>query len=138
MLSLPPSVHVFIAKAPVDMRKSFDGLENLVRVVLKKNPMLGHLFVFTNKRRDRVKILMWDRHGWSILYKRLEVGTYKFPETSSIADGEKLQVEAAELALMLEGIELDGAKRRKRWLPRAPNPSAAATLPAPQGNTPGY
>jgi len=98
------------------MRMSFDALENLVRVVLQEDPMSGHLFVFTNKRRDHLKILMWDRHGWSILYKRLEMGTYKLPEVSSVPDGGRIQVEPAELALMLEGIDLAGAKRRKRWV----------------------
>ena len=117
MLSLPPSVHVFISRDPINMRMSFDALENRVRVVLQENPMSGHLFVFTNKRRDHLKILMWDRHGWSILYKRLEVGTFKLPEVNDVPDGGRVQVEAAELALMLEGIELAGAKRRKRWVP---------------------
>jgi transposase len=117
MLSLPASVQICIAKAPIDMRKSFDALENLVRVGMKLSPMSGHLFVFTNKRRDKVKILAWDRHGWSILYKRLEVGTYKVPQLDQVADGGRVQVEAAELALMLEGIDLAGAKRRKRWVP---------------------
>lgn len=108
MLSIPPCVQIFIARAPVDMRKSFDALENLVRVVLEKDPMSGHLFIFTNKRRDRLKILMWGAHGWSILYNRLEVGTYKLPEVSAIEDGNRVQVEAAELVLMLEGIDLTG------------------------------
>lgn len=117
MLNLPPSVHVFIAKAPIDMRKSFDALENLVRSELQNDPHSGHLFVFTNKRHDRIKILMWDRHGWAILYKRLEMGTYKIPQMADVTEGNKIQVEAAELALMLEGIDLTGAKRRKRWLP---------------------
>jgi transposase len=138
MLSLPPSVHIFIAKQPINMNKSFDALENLVRVVLKANPFSGHLFIFTNRRRDRVKILMWDRHGWSILFKRLEVGTYKFPEASSVEDGGKLQVEATDLALMLEGIELHGAKRRTRWVPRASDSAEEAKLLAPRDNTPGY
>jgi transposase len=102
------------------MRKSFDALENLVRVVLNANPMSGHLFVFTNKRRDRIKILMWDRHGWAILYKRLEIGTYKIPDVGNVAAGDKIQVDAADLSLMLEGIDLTGAKRRKRWLPGPP------------------
>jgi transposase len=100
------------------MRKSFDALENLVRRGLGVDPMSGHLFVFTNKRRDKIKILAWDRHGWSILYKRLEMGTYKLPEAGSVAAGERIQVEAAELALMLEGIDLTGVKRRKRWVPK--------------------
>ncbi len=119
MLSLPPSVQIYIARGPVDMRKSFDGLENAVRCVLRKDPMTGHLFVFTNKRRDRIKILMWDRHGWSILYKRLECGTFKLPEAG--ADDQKIEVEAAELALMLEGIDLAKAERRRRWTPEDKN-----------------
>ena len=115
MLSLPPSVQIFIARAPIDMRKSFDALENTVRTVLRQNPMTGHLFVFINKRRNHVKILMWDRHGWAILYKRLEVGTFILPQPD--ANTERVEVEAAELALMLEGIDLTHAKRRKRWTP---------------------
>lgn len=115
MLTLPPSVQIFIAREPVDMRKSFDGLEIAVRHVLRQDPMTGHLFVFVNKRRDRMKILMWDRHGWSILYKRLECGTFKVPTPT--LDAQKIEVEAAELALILEGIDLSGAKRRKRWTP---------------------
>ena len=125
MLSLPPTERVFIARAPIDMRKSFDGLENAVRAVLKEDPMTGHLFVFTNKRRDRMKILMWDRHGWAILYKRLEIGTFTLPD-GEYAD--RIEVEAADLALMLEGIELAGASRRKRWVPSQTN-CLASTAP---------
>ena len=125
MLSLPPTVRVFIARAPVDMRKSFDGLENAVRAVLKEDPMTGHLFVFTNKRRDRMKILMWDRHGWAILYKRLEIGTFNLPDGEH---ADRIEVEAADLALMLEGIELAGARRRKRWVPNQTN-CLASTAP---------
>lgn len=115
MLSLPPSVKVFIARNPIDMRKSFDGLENAVRNTLQQDPTSGHLFVFVNRRGDRIKIFMWDRHGWSILYKRLEVGTFTLPKLQG--DANRIEVEAAELALMLEGIDLTGAKRRRRWLP---------------------
>lgn len=127
MLSLPPSVQVFVARAPVDMRKSFDGLENAVRNILRKDPMTGHLFVFLNKRHDRIKILMWDRHGWAILYKRLEVGTFTLPQPE--ADADRIEVEAAELALMLEGIDLTGAKRRKRWQPRKGQEETFASSP---------
>src|SRR6478735_2386996 len=130
MLSLPASVRIYIAKAPIDMRKSFDALENLVRVGMKEDPMSGHLFVFTNKRRDKIKILAWDRHGWSILYKRLEVGTYKVPQVSQIGEGGRVQVDAADLALMLEGIDLAGAKQRKRWMPPPKREPAAFPEPA--------
>jgi transposase len=117
MLTLPPTVKVFIAKTPINMAKSFDALESLVRYELKEDPMSGHLFVFTNRRRDKLKILMWDRHGWSILYKRLESGTFKLPSADALVTSARLQIEAADLALILEGIELAGARRRKRWQP---------------------
>jgi transposase len=113
------------------MRMSFDALENMVRFGLGDNPRSGHLFVFTNKRKNHLKILLWDRHGWSILYKRLEVGTFKLPETSGVPDGKRVQVEAAELALMLEGIDLAGAKRRKRWVPGRVDPLPALLAEPP-------
>lgn len=108
---LPPSVRVHLATAPADMRCAFDGLTARVQNVLALDPFSGHLFVFRNKRRDRVKILFWDRSGFCLWYKRLEKGTFRFPE----AEGESVEVEAAELALLLEGIDLRGARRRPRW-----------------------
>ncbi|MCL4155522.1 UNVERIFIED_CONTAM: hypothetical protein GTU68_000446 [Idotea baltica] len=111
MLMLPPSVRVFIATEPADMRCSFNGLTARVQYILKQDPFSGHLFVFRNKRRDRVKILFWDRSGFCLWYKRLEKGTFRFPDGSE----EHSEVEAAELALLLEGIDLRGARRRPRW-----------------------
>ena len=116
MLMLPPSVRIYLATQPADMRCAFDGLMARVQYILEADPFSGHLFVFHNKRRDRVKILFWDRSGFCLWYKRLEKGTFKFPE----GHGESLQVEAAELALLLEGIDLRGARRRPRWRPRKP------------------
>jgi transposase len=113
-LSLPPSVRIFVCTAPTDMRKSIDGLVALTEQVLRQAPYSGHLFVFVNHRRDRVKILLWDRSGFLVLYKRLERGTFRFPS----AMGESLEIEAMELALVLEGIDLIGARRRPRWQPR--------------------
>ena len=111
MFLLPPSVRIYIASEPADMRCSFDGLSARVRGVLEADPFCGHLFVFRNRRGDRVKILFWDRSGFCLWYKRLEKGTVRFPETT----GAKVQIEAAELALLLEGIDLRGARRRPRW-----------------------
>lgn len=111
MLMLPPSVRVFLAAEPADMRCAFDGLTARVQSLLKEDPFSGHLFVFRNKRGDRVKILFWDRSGFCLWYKRLEKGTFRFPE----ATGSSVEVEAAELALLLEGIDLRGARRRPRW-----------------------
>lgn len=118
MLTLPPSVRVYVAVAPVDIRKAFDGLSAAVREVLRENPLSGHLFVFRNRRGDRLKILFWDRSGYCLFYKRLERGTFRLPaEVDESAS--HLEMEAAELSLMLEGIDLKGSRRRPRWDPHA-------------------
>jgi transposase len=113
VLSLPPAVRVFICTQPADMRKSFDSLAALTREVLRQDPMAGHLFVFRNRDGDRVKVLWWDRSGYSLWYKRLEEGVFKFPEGEEAS----AEVESAELTLLLEGIDLAGAKRRRRFRP---------------------
>ena len=107
MLSLPPSVRVFVCTAPTDMRKSFDGLCALVETVLKQDPFSGHLFVFLGRRRDKVKILYWDRSGFFLLYKRLEAGTFAMPE--------RAEVGPRELLLLLEGIEASQVHQRRRY-----------------------
>ena len=116
MLSLPPSVRVFVATQPVDGRKGADSLMMIVRDVLGHDIYDGHLFVFFSKRCDRVRIVYWDRDGLAMWSKRIERGRFR-PGFS--ADGKLLAsaVEAAELALILEGIDLAGARRRPRWEP---------------------
>lgn len=111
MLNLPPSVRIFISTVPADMRRSFDGLAAMTERILEEDPFSGHLFVFRNKRGDRVKILYWDRSGYCLWYKRLEEGTFRFPEKHA----RSVEVEAAELALLLEGFDLSGVKRAKRY-----------------------
>lgn len=111
MLNLPPSVRVFISTVPADMRRSFDGLSAMTEQILALDPFSGHLFVFRNKRGDRVKILYWDRSGYCLWYKRLEEGTFRFPERHE----KSIEVDAAELALLLEGFDLEGARRAKRY-----------------------
>ena len=114
MLSLPPSVRLFVATQAVDGRKGADSLMAMVRDVLRHDPLIGHLFVFFSKRRDRVRIVYWDRNGFAMWTKRLEVG--RFCPTFSANDGLDVSaMEAAELALILEGIDLAGARRRARW-----------------------
>ena len=113
MLSLPPTVRVFIATGPADLRRSLDGLSALVREGMRGNPLSGHLFVFHNRRRDRAKVLYWDRSGLCLWYKRLEKGRFHFPE----AEEPSLEVDAVDLSLLLEGIDLAGAKRRERFEP---------------------
>ncbi len=114
MLSLPPSVRVFVATQPVDGRKGADSLMVIVRDVLGHDPLAGHLYVFFSRRCDRVRVVYWDRNGFAMWSKRLERGRFR-PAFST--DGKLLAsaIESAELALVLEGIDLAGARRRPRW-----------------------
>jgi transposase len=116
VLSLPPSVRLFVATQPVDGRKGADSLMILVRNALGEDPLSGHLYVFFSKRRDRVRIVYWDRSGFAMWTKRLEQGRF---HASFSDDGQlgKSSLEAAELGLILEGIDLAGSKRRPRWSP---------------------
>jgi transposase len=114
MLTLPATVQIHVATDPVDLRKGFEGLSVLVRSVLRADPLSGHLFCFFNRRADRCKILVWSRSGYWILFHRLERGTFKIPKSK---DGHSIEMEAAELWLLLEGIELQNARRRPRWQP---------------------
>ena len=123
MIPLPSSVRIYVAASPADMRKSFDGLSALARNVVNQDPMSGHLFVWFNRRGDQVRILFWDRTGYAILAKRLERGTYHLAKKP--AEGAThVTVDAAELTLLLEGIDLSQAKRRRRWT-HTPAPEAA-------------
>ncbi len=118
MLTLPPSVKIYVSVQPVDARKSFDGLATLVEAEFGLEPMSGHLFVFLNRRGHVAQLLVWDRNGYCIVKKRLEAGTFKLARAAN-AEAAHVEIDSAELALMLEGIELDGAKRRKRYRPDA-------------------
>lgn len=111
MLSLPPSVRIFVARGATDMRKSFDTLAAVVCDVVDEDPQSGHLFVFVNRRRDRVKILWWDRSGYCLLAKRLENGQFGFFDRADGASGH-YELSTSDLALVLEGIDLRGSKRR--------------------------
>ncbi|HEX4034213.1 MAG TPA: IS66 family insertion sequence element accessory protein TnpB [Solirubrobacteraceae bacterium] len=117
MLSLPPSVRLFVATQPVDGRKGADSLMALVRDVFRQDPLSGHLFVFFSKRRDRVRVVYWDRSGFAMWTKRLEKGRFR-PTFSADGKLAASAMEAAELALIIEGIDLAGARRRPRWEPR--------------------
>jgi transposase len=122
VLSLSPGIQVFMAIEPVDLRKGFDGLSAAVQTVFDRNVLDGHLFLFLNRRRDRVKLLWWDRDGLALFYKRLERGTYEIPRH---APGHKqLRLDATQLSLLLNGIQLDSAKRRPRYV-RAQSSEAA-------------
>lgn len=116
MLTLPPSVRIFVGTAPCDMRKQIDGIAILVEQGLRQDPRSGHLYVVFNRRGDFVRILFWDRHGYCLFSKRLEKGRFRMPWERDITRA-TVEMEAAELALILEGIDLRGATRRPRWTP---------------------
>jgi len=111
MVSLPASVRIWLATQATDLRKSFDTLAELVRRQLARDPLSGQLFVFRNKRADRVKLLYWDEDGFVIIYKRLEAGTFRFPPGEAAG----VEIRAADLQMLLDGIDLASVKRQKRY-----------------------
>lgn len=127
MLSLSLPGRVFLCTLPTDMRKSFDSLAGLIEQELGQDPLSGDLFVFRSRRDDRLKLLWWDEDGLAIWNKRLEEGTFVFP----LPDAERskvgvhgLVIRPAELAMLLDGMDLQNVKRRKRY--QRPKPSAVS------------
>ena len=114
MLTIHGSLRILVATAPVDFRKSHDGLAALVRQVLGEDPLSGSLFVFANKRADRLKLLYWDGDGLALWHKRLEAGTFRVPAPAE-AEASRLEISAVDLAMILSGIDLADVRRRKRY-----------------------
>ena len=112
MIMLPSAVRIFLCTRSTDLRKSFDGLSGLVQECFDQELLTGHLFLFLNRRRDRIKILYFDRDGLAIWYKRLEQGSFQMPQPVA-QDGVELQ--PAQLAMLLSGIDLHTARQRKRF-----------------------
>jgi len=112
--NIPRQVKIFVALEPTDMRRGFDGLSGAVQQTLQQDPLSGHLFLFRNRRRDRIKILFWDGDGHALFYKRLSRGTFEFP-ISPDSETSTVEIRASELAMLLDGIELKGRKRRPRY-----------------------
>ena len=113
MLSLASNTRIFVAAGATDMRKGFDGLQGLIASQLEQDPLSGCLFLFVNRRRDKLKILYWDGDGLAIWYKRLEQGTFQMP---TIAEDQKsAEIRSEELTMLLRGVDLNSAKRRKRF-----------------------
>jgi len=115
-LLLPRAVHVYVATAPCNLRKSFEGLTNEVRQVLAKDPLSGHVFVFLNRRKTHVKLLVWTRGGFTIVAKRLERGTFTFPRQVT-SEAKCVEVDVHELSMLLEGIDVSTARTSRRWEP---------------------
>lgn len=116
MFNLSSSVRIFVCTKPVDMRRSFDGLFGLVQSLLQQDPFSGHLFLFHSRRSDFIKVLWWDLDGFAIFAKRLEIGVFRFPEVRFV-DGkyEPIEIERADLLMLLEGIDTGSVKRLKRY-----------------------
>lgn len=115
MIALPPQIRVFLYRLPTDMRKSFNGLIALTESALKQDPLSGSLFVFVNRRRDRIKILYWGQAGFCIWYQHLQKGTYQLPSEESLGERETIEVTRSQLSLILDGIDLPSARQRMRF-----------------------
>ena len=118
MLSIPPSVKLWFAGG-VDLRLGFDGLAGLVQTQLNADPLGGHLFVFTNRSANRLKVLYWGGHGLCLWCQRLEVGRYHFPEATTTG----IELSAAQFAMILDGIDVSRVRRFKRYSPPTPTNS---------------
>ena len=112
MLNVPATVSIFLCTQPTDMRRGFDGLSTMVEQMLEQDPFSGHLFVFRNLRKDRIKVLYWDRDGYALWYKRLEKGVFRFPDDLA----NRAELRASDLALLLNGIDPTKVTRLRRYV----------------------
>ena len=106
-------LRIFLCMLPTKMTYSFDSLMGMAEEIFDQDPLSGHLFLFVNRRRDRIKILFWDRDGFCIVYKRLEVGTFALPRPSGTLPG--LELDYSQLTKLLDGIDFQSGRRRKRY-----------------------
>jgi transposase len=113
MIALASHLKFYLYPQATDMRKSFDRLSGIVTSILARDPMSGEVYIFLNRRRDRMKLLLWDRTGFWLFYKRLEQGTFQLPD--NFANHTSLELRYDELMLILEGIDLTSVKRRRRY-----------------------
>jgi transposase len=117
MLSISPSIRYFLCRYPTDMRKSFDGLCGVIRNNMRQDMLTGDVFIFLNKRRTHLKLLLWERDGFAIYYKRLEQGTFELPAVTAAAPSPAITHQ--QLLLILQGISLKNIRYRKRYQKRA-------------------
>ena len=111
MLNVPATVSIFLCTQPTDMRKGFDGLSGIVRGAFGADPSDGSLYIFINRRRDRIKLLLFDGSGYWLYYKLLEAGTFEV----IVSEDTCIQIDSTQLAMLLGGVSLVGARRRKRY-----------------------
>jgi transposase len=115
MIALPAQIRIFLYRLPTDMRKSFNGLVALTESALKQDPLSGSLFVFVNRRRDRIKVLYWGQTGFCIWYQQLQKGTYQLPVHDALDERDTVEVTRSQLSLILDGIDLCSARQRARF-----------------------
>ena len=120
---IPAPARILIAREPVDFRKQIDGLAAICEVQLREQPLDGTLFVFRNRRRSALKMLVWTHGGFLLLYKKLEKGRFRWPDM----DDDRTTLTQAELAALMEGIDLSRARRLKRWSPASSTRQSAPT-----------
>ncbi len=113
MLTIPVNYQIYLFKIPQDMRKSFDGLLGLVQTDSSLKPFSGCYFVFLNKRKDKMKVLFWEKGGFCLFFKRLEQGVFKLPDKG--LDVPVLEVDSLILQMIIEGVEITNLKRHKRY-----------------------
>jgi transposase len=126
MLSLSPRVRIYLARGVTDMRKAIDGLEAVTRLLLKHDAFSGDLFVFCNRRRNRIKILYWESSGFWLLHKRLEKGTFAWPATEELKQTH-IEMQHSELTALLGGLDFRDAKKRKWYRRKGVNRPPSAT-----------
>jgi transposase len=120
MFGLGLATKIYISVEAVDMRKGFDGLYGLVRDHLGHDPLSGHLFLFTNRSKTRLKALVWDGSGLWVCAKRLEKGRFRWPTAVGVGHARSVTMRAEELAMLLNGLDVAESRPRKNWLRRAP------------------
>jgi transposase len=113
MFTLNAHQHYYMYRPPTDMRKGFNGLSGIVRNELGKNPLSGDVFIFINRRRDRMKLLVWETGGFVLFYKLLESGSFQLPSSESGASSSMISWH--QLVLIMDGVELQTVKNRKRF-----------------------
>ena len=117
MLGMPSGTKIYFCRQPVDFRKSFNGLCGVVESVFEMNVLDGHLFLFVNRRRDRIKAMWWESGGLILWYKRLERGTFEIPRDSE--DQSHITIDATQLAMLIGGVPLSSARRRRKRMEAA-------------------
>ena len=128
VILLPRSIRIYVATAPANLRKSFEGLSNEVRSVLLCDPLSGHVFLFLNRRRTQVKMLMFTRGGYTVVHKRLERGRFTFPSQVR-EDVARVEIDTHELAMLLEGLVPTTRRAALRWNPAQRSIPLAPAVP---------